>query len=240
MSIGTTSQQLKSDTNFLATAKGRLWMSRIVLGIAVGLVALGFWTYQSRNQALRAQRIEILDSSGKVAMIIGSNATGQKGLTLQDADGKKRCTLQLNYNGDPNLTLYDSKGVVRSEMMISPIGHSTLRMTSGKGDLRLAIGVREDGTAAVKVTDVNGKHVAGFTLDKTNTPKVEVRSVNPLDEKTPKSSASTPPKEKGYKKTDKGKILQMSVAGTLSANPKHEPTVAPTPQPMPMLSQPVN
>jgi len=81
---------------------------RTVAGLAAGLALCGLVAFASNSPgSVRAQRIELVDSTGRVHAALTADTSGAV-LTLLDKRGRMAATLQLN--DEPRLSLRDAAG----------------------------------------------------------------------------------------------------------------------------------
>ena len=111
----TTEERLEILEQELARAKRRNYWFLAVLGLAVGLFALGWYFAGTTGRAaegvveeVRANKFTLLDENGKECAIL-TMLEGAPGLRLYDENGKPRAG-QGVFKGWPGLILHDDNG----------------------------------------------------------------------------------------------------------------------------------
>jgi hypothetical protein len=82
-----------------------------VLSVAV-FVLLGVAVQQavSQPEVLRARRIEVVDTAGRLRIALGVASDGSPGLGFWDTTGRVRIALVVDPDGSPGLSLHDAAG----------------------------------------------------------------------------------------------------------------------------------
>jgi hypothetical protein len=130
---------------------------------------------------IQAQKLEIIDQSGKVRLSLGSNPqTGAAGLSmfdgtskspriligepgdgtntivLQDVNGKRLASLDLLPEGTPRLALFNSTG---GSIVLGAADKSVLTFNDNSQRSRATIGLDSTGQPALAIYDSTGKVV---------------------------------------------------------------------------------
>ena len=119
----------------LAVIAAGLWVLILRPVVVPGSVRAAAGKQVPVAKVLRAERFEVVDSSGKVRAALETLPDGSPGLTLRDKDGQMRAGLLLS-NGSPGLSLWGK---------------------DGKGGAMLA--VRADGSPELALYDKDGRLV---------------------------------------------------------------------------------
>ncbi len=75
----------------------------ILLGVAVQQAI-------SQPEVLRARRLEVVDTAGRVRAALGMASDGSSALGLWDATGRVRIAIVVDPDGSPGLSLHDAAG----------------------------------------------------------------------------------------------------------------------------------
>jgi len=142
----------------LAVIAAGLWVLILRPVVVPGSVRAAAGKQVPVAKVLRAERFEVVDSSGKVRAALETLPDGSPGLTLRDKDGQMRAWLSLLPDGSPGLTLRDKDGQMRAGLLLSN-GSPGLSLwgKDGKGGAMLA--VRADGSPELALYDKDGRLV---------------------------------------------------------------------------------
>jgi|YNPNPStandDraft_1061719.scaffolds.fasta_scaffold03740_9 hypothetical protein len=191
-----------------------LWQIRrlqtwlVVLGISqlsllVSMVALGVLVASSVERrpqqvgvwptTVRARRIEVVDSQGRVVAALGEDEKSQSVLRLLTPDGKEGVTLASSGRAGSTLVLRDVEGRTRALLktdrsgraelhLLSALGKSvfstlagaergaTVHMCDSAGNPRIHLLVAEDGHPGIALSHRDGKRKAVLFVDNQGNP----------------------------------------------------------------------
>jgi hypothetical protein len=131
----TIEERLETLERGLSAAKRRnryLLIGLVVLGIAwAGTITTGCVQTQTGDKAIRTEKIEVVDSQGRVRASLGV-ADGGPALAMYDEKGKPRAGLVVTEKV-PGLFLYDENGKLRASLGVADDGPGLLlRDLNGK------------------------------------------------------------------------------------------------------------
>ncbi len=81
----------------------------VLLVVAILLIAFTFLRL-ANLEALRVQRLEIVDGQGRVLILLGRNPFGQPVLIVHDTAGRQRFGVSLDEHGDAMVSLWNAQG----------------------------------------------------------------------------------------------------------------------------------
>jgi hypothetical protein len=111
----------------------------------------------SQPEILRAQRIEVVDATGRTRIALAVHPDGEAGLILVDAAGRTRAGLMLTPDGSPGLILRDAAGRTRVGLVVRQEGTPDLGLTDVTGRLRILLFVHPDGSPGLRLQDAAGQ-----------------------------------------------------------------------------------
>ncbi len=105
-------------------------------------------------EALRTERIELVDKEGEIRAQFGVGEDGNPGILLYDRSGVKRVVLAVDSDGC-GLHITDSDGRARAHVAVNS-GRVTVMLQDAKERGRAALYVESDGTPYVILLDEEG------------------------------------------------------------------------------------
>ena len=105
-------------------------------------------------EALRTERIELVDRGGEIRAQLGVGEDGNPGLLLYDRTGVKRVVLGVDQEGC-GLHITDSDGRARAHVAVNA-GRVTVMLQDAQERGRAALYVESDGTPYVILLDEEG------------------------------------------------------------------------------------
>ena len=163
--------------------------------IAAAFIAGAIFTNQSASKAeavtnvLRATKFELIDGTGRVMGVFGSEdgktpqfqlldeagkprvhmslrtSNGEPEFTLNGKDGKKRAWLSLTSVGGANLMLIDNKERARINMLTTPEGDPFIHFLDANEIGRATYGISDDGVPKLELHDAEGNVRAALRVE---------------------------------------------------------------------------
>jgi hypothetical protein len=121
------------------------WMSVVVAaGLAASVLALSCAAGTGPSpEVLRAQRFELVDSSGDVRGVLSLGDKACPRLALFDENGNARVRLMLCLDGTPVLSLYDESGRGGVALVAGAEGSPGMSLRDEQGTLRASMCAEE-------------------------------------------------------------------------------------------------
>ena len=136
----------------LASAERKI-RALLIATLASLILAFGIGCASNSYKTLKAQRIEIVDTSGKTRGLLFADEKGAA-LSLDDASGKPRLALAAE-NANPRLEIYDAAGKTRATLNAEGEG-SALALCDANGVPRANLFYYQD-QSWVGFFDADGK-----------------------------------------------------------------------------------
>lgn len=163
--------------------------------IAAAFIAGAILSNQSSSKAeavtnvLRATKFELIDGTGRVMGVFGSEdgktpqlqlldeagkprihmslrtSNGEPEFTLNGKDGKKRAWLSLTSVGGANLMLIDNKERARINMLTTPEGDPFIHFLDANEIGRATYGISDDGVPKLELHDAEGNVRAALRVE---------------------------------------------------------------------------
>jgi hypothetical protein len=140
--------------------------------IAAAFIAGAILSNQSSSKAeavtnvLRATKFELIDGTGRVMGVFGSEDGKTPQLQLLDEAGKPRIHMSLRTsNGEPELTLNGKDGKKRAWLSLTSVGGANLMLIDNKERARINLLTTPEGDPFIHFLDANevGRASAGIT-----------------------------------------------------------------------------
>ena len=132
----------------------KLGMLAVVAGLAA-VVCLA--ATKPAAKVMRAERFEVVDSTGRARAVFGERSNGELGLAVFGKDGGVRAMLAVIADGSTELALRDQRGRVRAALSVWPDGTPRLALFDSEGKSRGVLGVGPGGNPALSLSDKRGK-----------------------------------------------------------------------------------
>jgi hypothetical protein len=159
----TTAERLENLERELARATRRNNWFLAGLGLAVGLLAVG-WLFTGfvthTVKEVRTKRFVLVDEKGRNRALLSVDNAGP-GLSLSDENGHKRVGLAA-FKEASGMSLYDEKGENRVMLSVDKTG-SALALSDENGKKRAGMAVFRD-ASGLSLYDENGKHRATLAV----------------------------------------------------------------------------
>lgn len=112
-----------------------------------------------KRQTVTANRLNVVDESGRTRAVLGVNSDGITALQFNDQAGNVRLLLNLAEDGTPGVLLFDPGEVLRASLFIgenNPVAE--LRLRDQQGSERVHMAVTPEGEPELELRDGNGRH----------------------------------------------------------------------------------
>jgi hypothetical protein len=182
----TTEERLEKLEKELTGAKRRSRVMLVATVMAVAVVFLLGAGGEAVQKVVRAERFELMDSTGKLRAVLGLTESGQPALGLWDQDGKARAVLGLRAGpglaDEPGLWLSDHDGKVRAMLDLCCFGQPALSLLDQNGENRVTLALSavlvKFGEPWLALHDQDGKHRAVLDVTKRYGPGLELFDKN--------------------------------------------------------------
>lgn len=122
------------------------------------------------SEAIRTERLEIVDKDGTVRGAMGSEDASGPYLALYNKEGKAQVMVCLTETGYPALVFRDEDGQPTAHLHSSPDGTSQFELTNAESTSRLVLTFDAKSRPSVALRDNNNVVRAGLFLDETEAP----------------------------------------------------------------------
>ncbi len=131
----------------------------LLLVIAVALAGFALYRTYQKEPVLKAERLEITDSTGASRVIINTLEGDRPSITLLDPVGEARAWLFLSRDGAPNFVMQDGPRLILADK---------------EGEIRVLQRLEADGAPTVSFADATGRVRALQWLDASGSPAIEL------------------------------------------------------------------
>lgn len=148
----------------------RRW--RLLLGSVAlsSLAALNLFLHESQKtpstEIVEASQFVVRDADGFVRAVLGANADGSAGLTLQDRAAEERLRLVLLADGSPGISFADPLGRTRAVLGLLPDQTASLVFADREGRGRTVLGLSTDESSTLVFVDRDGYTRAGMGVNR--------------------------------------------------------------------------
>ena len=154
-------------------------MQIAALGVAfvAGIIAASVGTEPASavTNVLRATKFELIDGTGRVMGVFGSEDGKTPQLQLLDAAGKPRVHMGIRAsNGEPEFTLNGKDGKKRAWLSLSSIGGANLMLIDNKERARVNMLTTPEGDPFIHFLDANEVGRASYGITNEGVPMLEL------------------------------------------------------------------
>jgi hypothetical protein len=155
------------------TSVGLGSVATILLGGETGILNVN--AQQKKSESIvTAERVDLIDKSGKARATFGLDGGGFPELTLRASEGKEQISLSISSGGVASLKLQDSRGKNGVGITISPKGVPRIELTDGNSQRFVDIGTNERGAFGLYFLDRNRVERASVMLDPDEDPSINL------------------------------------------------------------------
>lgn len=142
-------------------------ISGLLLVVAVALAGFALFRTFQKEPVVKAERLEITDSTGASRVIINTLEGDRPSITLLDPQGEARAWLFLSRDGSPNfvmqdgasLILADKEGEIRVLQRLEADGAPTVSFADASGKVRALQWLDASGSTAIALYDGDGQPI---------------------------------------------------------------------------------